>query len=485
MGNKYPNSVGYDGLKSSEVRQAALEADYRRKRAVDDNLRRLRSQQGYRASPRIRFGSERVTIYEVAPALDLREIRPRYHVATPFGSNAPLAGIGYATGAPVTVGDLLNRYGGNYGPILEGQWKDVTGSYSQKEKDAARYTRWARRVLQAMGLLGRVSPWGRALDVLDFGFAIAEQIQQHAGGVQRLPAGWGSPTTTCNPVQVGPAELHRTRGTQVVGCPFGQAVSPQWLTTDRYYEHWVQNNVFGTRWALKYSHFYGGALPNPGQPYTSLPMNLEVTEPGVASLDAAYNRGQPSKTPLSIPFHLRAGRPNNMFFQQGYGNKVDTQTGNQVTIIPPSGPPIVVTRPPAAKPPPPGTKEKKAKLTKNGVDVLRVVGIATESLDVLDCLHGALPPKYWAKGVKLETPHSSPFAKNYFGKGEYRAPTAGEKSKAVYDHFNAINWTKFTTCVVTEQLEDFVIGKVSKKVRANSKRASPNRPFGWLVGPAI
>lgn len=483
MSNKYPNSVRYAGLKAQEVRQGAIEADYRRKIALDDNIRRLRSQQGYQPPPKIRYVTERVREFVVEPAVDLREVGRNRYMAMPFGPNAPLANYGHKTGVPVSVGDFLNAYGGS--KTIDGEFKDVTNY------DAAKNAHWARRVLQALGLFGKVSPWGRVLDVLDIGSVLYDQLQQYEGEEAHYdpPQGW-TETLRCNPLLAGSALRDVSRAAWVHQCYIGQAVSNTYSTTHRHRILWGQSNPAGTLWSVKQSFEWPGTLPNDNgvmvfQP-ERLPINLSVNNPGVASIDAAYNKGTPSKTPLSVPYHLRAGRPNNMFFEQGYSHgEAVPQAGNQVTIIPPKGPPIVVTRPAHDRIPSKNVKEKKVKLTRNGVDVLRIVGVATEALDVLDCLHSALPPKYWAKGVKQETPSISPFAKNYFGKGDYRAPSPQEKARAVIDNFDKIKWVKAGSCLAQEQLEDFIVGKVSKKVRKNTKQVSPNRPFGWLVGPAI
>lgn len=487
MSNKYPNSVRYAGLKAQEVRQHAIETDYRRKMALEDNLRRLRSQQGYQPPPRIRYLNERVREFVVEPATDLREVGRNRYIAMPFGPNAPLSNYGGASGELKTVGDFLNRYGAEYGKTIEGEFTVLNDA----EKESARFARWARRVLQAMGLFGRVSPWGRVLDVLDVGSALLDMLGQYPGEEAHYdaPAGW-TETLRCNPLLAGNSLRDVSRAAWVHQCYVGQSVANSYSTTHRHRILWGQANPAGTLWSVKQSFEWPGALPNNNgvmvfQP-ERLPINLHVTDPGVASIDAAYNKGQPSQTPLSVPYHLRAGRPNNQFFQQGYSHgEAVTQTGNQVTIIPPSGPPIVVTREKTNRLPSKKVKEKKFKLTRNGVDVLRIVGVATELNDVLDCLHEALPPKYWAKGVKQETPSISPFAKNYFGKGDYRAPSPQEKAQTVIDNFDKIKWVKAFSCLGQEQLEDFIIGKVSKKVRKNTKEVSPNRPFGWLVGPAV
>lgn len=489
MGQRYPNSVGYSGLTAAEVHQARVTADYRKKVELDRRMREYAIRKGTFYEPRgyVEPRKVRVTEHIVQPSVDiLTETRPR-NAVMPFGHNAPVSGISHANGAPLTVADFYKSYGSPGGITIEGEYTDVTDRDSNNWKLA----RWMRRALQALGMFGRVGPWGRILDAWEIGNALAEILQQADGEEAHwdAPAGW-TETLRCNPLLAGSALRDVSRAAWVHQCYIGQAVSNTYSTTHRHRILWGQANPAGTLWSVKQSFEWPGALPNNNAAMTfqpqMYPINPSVTDPGVASIDPAYRPGtRPLKTPLSVPYHLRAGRPDNMFFQQGYGTRVQPQAGNRVVIIPPKGPAIVVTRPPAAKPPPANVKERKAKLSKHGVDIMRIVGVTTEALDVLDCLHEALPTKYWAKGVKLDKPSVSPFAKNYFGKGEYRAPSPQEKARAVLDNIDKVDMVKFGTCVLQEQLEDFVIGKTSKKVRENTRRHNPNRPFGWLVGPAL
>lgn len=114
------------------------------------------------------------------------------------------------------------------------------------------------------------------------------------------------------------------------------------------------------------------------------------------------------------------------------------------------------------RPPPPGTKEQKIKAIPAVVRALTYA--TTEGLDFLDALHKALPDKYQAKAV--------------FRGGKWWNASPQAKSKALYDHFEHLDWTEAAKNVVVNHFTDLVIGRSSAK----AKKFLDTRPGGRIVG---
>lgn len=128
-----------------------------------------------------------------------------------------------------------------------------------------------------------------------------------------------------------------------------------------------------------------------------------------------------------------------------------------------------------ARRPPRFVKEKKAALHIRGTFADKLMNIVTESLDVLNCAHSALPRKYQAK------PRYD--AGGYGGQGRWRRATPQRIAMTVYQNLGHLNVGKFVQCLIQNQVEDYLIGKVGQlTAKANQKRGSF---AGAAFGPAL
>lgn len=128
-----------------------------------------------------------------------------------------------------------------------------------------------------------------------------------------------------------------------------------------------------------------------------------------------------------------------------------------------------------ARRPPARTKEVKAALTIRGTIVDRIMGTVTESLDMLNCAHSALPFRYQAKG------RYDPG--RYGGQGGWRRYTPQRQAHHVYTHWDKIDVGAFIQCVIENQVEDYLIGRLGQlTAKANRRRGAF---AGSAFGPAL
>lgn len=187
-------------------------------------------------------------------------------------------------------------------------------------------------------------------------------------------------------------------------------------------------------------------------------------------------------------------------------------------VVPVSGvvyPPAPVLEPPRAQPEPGGAMSpepvsrpsrpargvKETKVAMTGV--LRLISDVTETLDVLDAAHKALPKGCKARPVWVpgdtqvrwdqsgrpmrknfnwrKVAHYSRNGRRYFKwerqVGQYRQPSPQEKLAAVYNCAEGLDVGQFLINVVMDQIEDAVYAQL----RAGNR----GRPIGFETGPAV
>lgn len=123
--------------------------------------------------------------------------------------------------------------------------------------------------------------------------------------------------------------------------------------------------------------------------------------------------------------------------------------------------------------PPRGTKERKLKLYLSGVPA-RVIGVATEAMELVDPAYYALP-----KSLRWE------YRKQFWVSG--RVLSRYERARIVYRHWDQVDFDKFMTEVVKNQAADYAAGAGSRKVRkANRIKYKWTGTSGGLeLGPAM
>jgi len=135
-------------------------------------------------------------------------------------------------------------------------------------------------------------------------------------------------------------------------------------------------------------------------------------------------------------------------------------------------PPVPSSPAPPHRLRPPTSRERETKVRVRGqVGIVKLVNAVTESLDFLDVLYYALPkelrPRY--KNTRFVWKNPPPQVKLAF----------------VYKHLDKIDAPKALQNFLTETASDVIAGTVSRKIRRNQKALSPDRPVGWLAGPAL
>lgn len=151
---------------------------------------------------------------------------------------------------------------------------------------------------------------------------------------------------------------------------------------------------------------------------------------------------------------------------------LDTRTKAEKDPKPPVKPPI---EPPKPEPPGPGKKERKLYIS-GGLPIIRAVSAATEALDALDCLWGALPARYRTKPSEAS---GRPVGNNKRGR-QMKTITPQDKARDIYKNFGKIDMADFIACLVQNGFEDAAIGRVSQYVN----KALGN-PRGIFWGPAL
>lgn len=205
-------------------------------------------------------------------------------------------------------------------------------------------------------------------------------------------------------------------------------------------------------------------MPDPWAPPdiipTIAPQFSPVRAPGVTP--------QPAPLPWRFRNHggLASQRSYGPRYQSGYASGLNQRPD---VVIAPSG---VTTSPP--KPPGqtnrPRRKERKHTLKSAAGGALAVVGVVTEGLDMLNAFFNALPD-----GIKRRLFHAN-------GR-KHLSPQ--QKLAAVYKHFDSLQTSDVLLNIVSDQLEDFVIGSLARGAGKHSGKWIGNRGPGLLVGPAL
>lgn len=126
--------------------------------------------------------------------------------------------------------------------------------------------------------------------------------------------------------------------------------------------------------------------------------------------------------------------------------------------------------PPPYRPRPPGKgkKEKKQALTVTGTLVGWLFSTVTELLDVLNCLVDSID----APGKPR--PRWDPTRHN--GQGGWRRPTPQQRAAWAYQHADRLDVPAFIQCMIANQIEDAIIGRIGELVK------SANQRRGFIAG---
>jgi len=116
-------------------------------------------------------------------------------------------------------------------------------------------------------------------------------------------------------------------------------------------------------------------------------------------------------------------------------------------------------------------KEVKARMLASLAPIKAFGGSVTEALDLLDVFYKALPT------AKMPRYNGTRFA--------WKNPPPQVKARAVYDNFSSIDAFSVLKGYLQNEIEDAIIGRVARGVQRNFKAANPDRPIGWLAGPAL
>jgi hypothetical protein len=238
---------------------------------------------------------------------------------------------------------------------------------------------------------------------------------------------------------------------------------------------------------------YGATVAAPPPQHLGvMPVVVARTPVGLAqTLDPfTIGIGTPAGTPVSVPFALQPYRTTNPFRDP----KEQTTRGPRPALKPSPAdsryvaPPTVVDIPGTeGQMPKPGTlppsdfhkgrkprKRTKEKKLIVGVTNKHFAGmlmnIVTESLDVLDSFHKALPAKYQAKATN-----------------GWSRPSPQARAKAVFTHFEHLDWPKVVKNLITNQAEDKLYGQIGK-LAGKANRSAYNKTGVRIqiqMGPAI
>ena len=145
--------------------------------------------------------------------------------------------------------------------------------------------------------------------------------------------------------------------------------------------------------------------------------------------------------------------------------------------------PIVVgspapVAPPTFAPPPPGTKEKKFKANRSVAVLFQIASAVTETSDFVDALYWALPRRDQKK-----------FELAYVRRHDGRGPRLQDRALYVYRHLDEVDGSKFLHNLVVNEVQDRVIGRLSRSAQMAFQRAMEDvgfqRPVGLQFGPAL
>lgn len=166
----------------------------------------------------------------------------------------------------------------------------------------------------------------------------------------------------------------------------------------------------------------------------TLPFPFVIAPPAV--------RPYPGADPVTL-------QPDTVVIQPGQPTKADPIPRPSVTTKP--GNPT--NRPPSAR-----VKERKINVRSVAGGLWGVLNMATEGIDFVSVLHGALPKQLQAKMKKIPL---SEQRKKRDGKKYYSVPVDA-KMKAIYDNFQSIDVAKAVALFVSDQIEDQFYGRLSK-----------------------
>lgn len=212
--------------------------------------------------------------------------------------------------------------------------------------------------------------------------------------------------------------------------------------------------------------------PVPGRPprYVT-PVSPVIPYPGLDPLILPI--GVPTTWPQPVPYHLIPGWRQNPWRSPREQPQRGYDVPGRIQLPRPRPNPGfevntgVAPVPVAAhkyQPPGPGKKERKFTLRQSmGEGLYLTIGAITETLDVLDAFYDALP-------------------RHLRGRGKL---TPQQKAALVYRHFQHLDIAKVLENIATDQVEDFVIGRLARGAGKHSGKWLGKRGPGILVGPAL
>lgn len=105
-----------------------------------------------------------------------------------------------------------------------------------------------------------------------------------------------------------------------------------------------------------------------------------------------------------------------------------------------------------------------------------VIGTPTEAMDLVDCLHKALPKQYRAKGLKKP-------GRSGEHMDDYARPSMRRKMAAVYRNFDKIDAAAALACFLQEQVEDYAYGYAGRRAGRAARELGLGR--GFELGPEV
>lgn len=201
------------------------------------------------------------------------------------------------------------------------------------------------------------------------------------------------------------------------------------------------------------SHNAHNAKPNeaPAFPYP-IPYNVLPRLNPAASPNRAVSYGLPNQSPV----------PDADFYPQTVNNNWSVQV--QTPAPEPNTAPRTHTLSPPVKRGDSGTKERKTRLSPAISAILKGVSKATEGVDFVNALYDALPPQYRPRYRKT--------------KHEKRAVTPQEKMKALWENADKIDISEAIENLISNQIEDYVYGKIGQQAGRNSELLGRQYGFG-------
>lgn len=138
---------------------------------------------------------------------------------------------------------------------------------------------------------------------------------------------------------------------------------------------------------------------------------------------------------------------------------------------------------PTRRPPGRGVKERKLHVAVNGTRIGRLLGGYTEFVDLENALWDALPQRFRSKLPKSYASSVKSFAPNGLD-----SRVTWIKFRDLYRHWDEVDLAKALKNVARNEMGDFVVGRVNKKLQKAWRKNNPlarRSVVGPTTGPAI